>query len=717
MPQRIEVPGHGLVEFPDGMSEAEIVKAIQANSAPTSISVGDRINYELSQVPRQLGLTARYGIEGTGQALQPLTEPIRQYITDPVVNLFRSPSVSDLVTGKGKTKSPPMGEMASGVADWFGLPKPQGANERVIADASRLMAGVASVNGIGSLVSKTPGMVGQVGEMMGRDKLGQVVSAGTAGLASGASREAGGGPILQTAAGVLGGLTGQGVISGARSAFNAAGSFLKKPNPRAVEQQISVILERNGINAQDVPEYAMRQLRNQVGDAMNRGNLSTEAGARLLDFNTVRGTQPTRGSLTLDPVEITKERNLSKMGANMDDPALHVLPRIEQQNNRALIENVNGLGAANAPDAYATGRQVIGTVQRGIDAEQAGINSLYQRARDSQGRSLPLEGGTFTRRASELLDQGNVGSFLPPDVVKRLNDIALGKYPLTVDAAEQLKTSIGRLQRNSSDGNTRHALGLVRQALDETPLQQSARANPGNLPAINGSVPASENVLGNEAIDAFNQARAANRSLMGRVQSSPALEAVYNGVEPDQFVKRFIVGGGANVADVQGLRAAIQSDPQAMSAVRANMADWLKRQATGGAADEVANFSAANYRKALDSIGERKLSMFFSPEEITQLRAIGRVASYTSFQPKGSAVNNSNSGALALGKGIDMLSAFASRIPFGNAAISGPIKNIQIRVGQKEATSIPSGLLTPEPRTSFAEKALPALIYGGLLAP
>ncbi|MEG7697749.1 hypothetical protein U2181_15395, partial [Listeria monocytogenes] len=86
---------------------------------------------------------------------------------------------------------------------------------------------------------------------------------------------------------------------------------------------------------------------------------------------------------------------------------------IEQQNNRALIENVNGLGAANAPDAYATGRQVIGTVQRGIDAEQAGINSLYQRARDSQGRSLPLEGGTFTRRASELLDQGNVGSFLP----------------------------------------------------------------------------------------------------------------------------------------------------------------------------------------------------------------------------------------------------------------------------------------------------------------
>lgn len=31
MAQRIDVPGHGVVEFPDGMSEAQIVKAIQAN--------------------------------------------------------------------------------------------------------------------------------------------------------------------------------------------------------------------------------------------------------------------------------------------------------------------------------------------------------------------------------------------------------------------------------------------------------------------------------------------------------------------------------------------------------------------------------------------------------------------------------------------------------------------------------------------------------------
>ena len=36
MPQIIEVPGHGQVEFPDGMSDADIVKAIQANQPQTS---------------------------------------------------------------------------------------------------------------------------------------------------------------------------------------------------------------------------------------------------------------------------------------------------------------------------------------------------------------------------------------------------------------------------------------------------------------------------------------------------------------------------------------------------------------------------------------------------------------------------------------------------------------------------------------------------------
>lgn len=40
MPQIIEVPGYGQVEFPDGMSDEDIVKAIKANTEPQAASLG-----------------------------------------------------------------------------------------------------------------------------------------------------------------------------------------------------------------------------------------------------------------------------------------------------------------------------------------------------------------------------------------------------------------------------------------------------------------------------------------------------------------------------------------------------------------------------------------------------------------------------------------------------------------------------------------------------
>ena len=38
MPQRIEVPGHGIVEFPDGMSDDAISAAIKANLSAQPVS-------------------------------------------------------------------------------------------------------------------------------------------------------------------------------------------------------------------------------------------------------------------------------------------------------------------------------------------------------------------------------------------------------------------------------------------------------------------------------------------------------------------------------------------------------------------------------------------------------------------------------------------------------------------------------------------------------
>ena len=230
--------------------------------------------------------------------------------------------------------------------------------------------------------------------------------------------------------------------------------------------------------------------------------------------------------------------------------------------------------------------------------------------------------------------------------------------------ADQLKTSLGNLARNSSDGNVRTAVRLVRQALDDTPLQVAEKINPGNLPVAPAGVPPSTAQAGQQSIDAFNAARRANREWMQRVEGNPALSAVVDGIEPDQFVQRFVIGKGATASDVRSLRAEL--DPQAAQQMRDHLVRYLRDKATGGDTD-VTKFSGKAYRDALRDL-DAKLPAFFTQEEIQHLQDIGNAAKYMQAQPAGSAVNNSNSGALVIGKGLDMLDRAAGYVPLAARA-------------------------------------------------
>lgn len=718
------------VNAPEGATQAQVLDyaksqwSAQSRPAPAAVSTGSQLN----QIPRQIGLTARYGLEGLGQTAEIVTEPIRQLITDP---LARAAGV--------KAKSKPMSGVASDFADWIGLPSPQGANERVVGDATRMVAGGGGMLGAANKAAKLPGLVGKVGTFAGQNPVNQLVSAAGAGGAAGASREAGGDPAMQAVAGLFGGLATPATLAGVRRVGKAATDTVTKlAAPQIVQQrvdnQINLTLRRAGVDWNGLESSVRAQVRQDVSDALRNGDeLSGDALRRLVEFRRV-GATPTAGAVSLDPVQITREKNLAKIGANSSDPTLQRLAQVENQNNATFIRNLNESGAARAADPFSTGEQLIGALQGRDAAARQQIGSLYNQARDSSGRSAQLDGAAFTQRANQLL-QENLAGKLPGQIESALNDIATGKVPLTVDHAEQLKTVLGRIQRNSSDGNERYAMGLIRQALDESPLRGVQQVNPGNLPAVPGMVPPSTAGSGQAAIDAFNRARSANRSYMGELERNPALAAAVDGAAPDNFFNRFVVRG--NVGDVQAMRDAIRparinpdnlpataeqiralpraEGAQALEATKNAIADHLKRQALGGAADEVGNFSQSAYNKALRDIGDRKLALFFSPEEIQQLKAVGRVSSYTQFQPRGSAVNNSNSGALVGGLGLDFLSKFASRAPLGlNDTITGFINGTQAR----QAMAPGRGLLVPQAPTSFADAVGPQLLLGtGLLAP
>ncbi len=747
MAKEIEVPGLGVVEFPDHMSDAEITKAIKANSKPASVEAGSFLN----QIPRQLGLAARYGLEGAGQAAEIITEPIRQNITDPLARLFYKPDLSTLVTGKKAPQGRPLGQEATLLADRLSLPKPEGANERVVADATRLVAGVASGAGLASGAAKllpkagqlvasrdlpkvASGKARQYAEALAANPGQQGVGAAGGGLAMGASREAGGDPTQQFGAGLVGSvvvpLATQGLANGAKwAAFKLKDKFASPALNTQVENQINLTLKGVGIDWNDIDVKTRQAVREEVKKATTTGGqLNPSALKRMIDFKQV-GATPTQATVTLDPIQITREKNLAKVGANSMDAGLHSLSRIENANNQAFITTLNDAGAAKAPDAHLAGQKLIDALNAYADGQRAHVGSLYQSARDSAGRSAELDGYAFTQRANQLL-QENLAGKLPTQIEDVLNNIASGKVPLTVDHAEQIKTALGRIQRSSSDGNERYAMGLIRQALDDAPLKGAAPVNPGNLPAAPRMVPPSTAGAGQQAIEAFNQARGANRQFIQTVESVPALKAAMDGAQPDNFLRQFVTGTGnkasvnsvsamtellrggkLNAANLPATAEQINKLPaeqgaQALEGVKNAIAHHLKRQALGGAADEVGTFSASAYNRALSEIGDRKLSLFFSPQEIRQLKALGRVSSYSQVQPKGSAVNNSNSGALAVGSAMDMLSRIAPRVPGLHATLNGWVNGYQ----QGQAANASLGLLTPRVGSRFADQLTPGLL-------
>lgn len=674
---------------PDGTTKADLAAKLKSNGmavpaewlaaapAPQQQSVGD----VLRDVPRQVGLTARYGLEGLGRVADIATEPIRNLIVNPLMRAVGGTEVRSSTSGQ-----------AAGLADAIGLPTPQTPTERIVGEAARTVAGAGGTAGLAGQGAKlASGVTRNVLEQMAARPAVQVAGATGAGLAGGSVKEAGGGPWEQFGASLLGGLAAGGAAAKVGDMAGSATNALKNlVTPKAVQleradQQINLTLKQEGVDWSQVPERIRQGMREDVAQAMNTGqSLNADALRRLLVFRKADVT-PTVGQLTQDPTQITQEMNLAKVGANSTDPTLQRLPGLQNKNTAKLLQQLDDAGAATAQNAPDTARQAIGSLASTASKSQANIDSLYQQARDSSGRSVVLDGPAASQAAVVKLAKDGVGK-LPPEVDGWLNDITSGKTPLTVDYQQQLVKNLYRKIQGTQDGDLRHGLGIVRQALDEADVLPTAQVNPGNLPAVPGTVPPSTAQAGQEAIDAFKTARGANRAWMAKVEANPALKAVVDGVEPDQFVQKFVVGNGASGADVKALKSELS--PEAVDAMKQFLIKHLKDAATNGT-DDIVKFSGAAYRKELGKLGE-KLPAFFTKDEIEHLTNIGDAAKYMQAQPAGAAVNNSNSGALVIGKGLDML-ASASKLPLNaaKAVLSGTIQGYQ----QRQALA-PSNALT-----------------------
>lgn len=698
------------VNAPDGASEQDVLAYAQRNfkmsaapkPTPAAKPFGQQLNDAISDAPRQVGLTARYGLEGLGGTFDSLVGNPLRTLAAPIFG------------------NKPTADTGGTLADLVGLPKPQNAQERVVGDATKMLAGGAvPIAAAGRVAQSATGVTKGVADLLASNRSQQLLSAAAAGGAGGYTRETGGNDSAQLLASLAAGVAAPAAMGAAQRVGSSVARRLA-PAAQQTPQQIAQIditinnaLQDSGLHLDDLPAQVAQGIRNDVAAAFRTSDqVSPDAVRRLADYR-LTGLTPTAAGLTLDPAIVSQQKNLAKLGINSKDQVAQKLGRTQNANNRGLVQGLNDLGAGAADDSIGGANRIINALHGVNDAEQSAIGGLYGQARDSAGRSAQLDHVAFTNQAGDLLHDANVESFLTPDIRNKLNGFANGSIPLTVEIAEQFKTGIGRLQRNASDGNVRHALGLVRQALDDTPLMgQGAPAQSfggGQMTAAGGlgaaASPAAN--LGQEAVDAFGQARAANRKWMQTVESTPALQAIRDGVEPDKFVQDYIVGSGkgASVMSLGQLKNQIRDIPDAIQAVREQILAHLKGKALNGAADEVGNFSQSGYNKALEGIGERKLNLFFEPGEINQLKALGRVASYEQFQPSGSAVNNSNTAAAGGAMLLDRLanSRMLSWMPFGQQAIAQPLQNISVGLQAGRAMDVPRTLAVPGQSATVAQ--------------
>lgn len=712
----------------DSLLEEFALQPATSAYAPPTASTQVQKPVDFSSVLRPFGLTARAGIEGVGSAIGMPLEPTRMAME----------SVSTALGGPRVASSE---QLASKLADLLRLPKPaeksvmdEGFNlERVGFDVAKTMAGAATGAGAAGKLAPfatSPTSANVLNQLSANPSL-QILSGAGAGAGGSVAREYNAGPGFELGASILGGVIAPMAGAGLKSGVDAlAQKFTKPANQAQLDQMITVTLGRSGIDFSKLDDQIQRTLRNDVSNALKtNGELSGDALRRLLDFRMIEGATPTKGMITQDPRQITQEMNLAKSGMNSANPNLQVLGNVQNANNQALIKALNARGAG-ATDAFEAGQANITNIQAKDLAKQAETSALYQKAQEMPGGTTPLNRSELMQNIDTLLAKNNKAAFLPEEIKSMLNTISKGQttingqvfdVPFDANAIDNLMTTIAKAQRGTNDGNVKQALSLVRQAIDQTEIKPIKTQFGGNQLVTESGAKflQTKDAESKQLLDALNQARASHKARMDWQESAKPIEATVNGMQPDNFIKKFVLSG--TLDDARAISTA--GNPLA---TKNAILSHLKEVAIGkGQADDTAKFGANAFNKELSKIGDRKLLLFFDKNEIEELKRIGRVGNYMTNQPAGSAVNNSNSGALMIGSMIDGVATLAGVSPAGvGATVAVPIlkaagnklfKSAASSSSQQDALKVAQALKNKVPGIALGDTLNPAVLYGSLL--
>lgn len=392
--------------------------------------------------------------------------------------------------------------------------------------------------------------------------------------------------------------------------------------PEGLRLQITRQLAADGIDADQIPQHVFTQLQDDVRSALATGRkLDPAAALRQQDFRAV-GIPALRGQVTRDPAQWQREFNLSGV-EGVGEP----LQQVMSAQSRGIQSRMDAL-ARGAGEAFDDGGRLIWLAQQTQQQRDAGVRAAYDAFRQSTGRDLevPLQG--MAQDYARTLE--TFGDAIPGAVRRQFEGLGLmgGKQlkGLTLEQAENL---IKTINANTDPMNkpASRALGELRAAVQN---------------AITGAADNAATGEGAMAAQLAKEARSFAADNFRNLASTPGLRAAVEGMEPDQFVQRFVIGGKVN--EIQRLAETV--GPEGRQIMASQMAAHLRNKAFGANVAGDGKSAQAAFNRELQRIGRPKLVALMGEQGADEMLRLGRVLAYIKQVPEGAAPNTSGTGQM-----------------------------------------------------------------------
>lgn len=514
--------------------------------------------------------------------------------------------------------------------------------------------------------------------------------------------------LTNTALGGIGGAVGGAVGEKVGRGINSGVRRLKNLSPQAnqqainsIDQKLDAALRQNGMSLGELSDEVANGLRNDAKKLIQSGtDLNPDAVARKAVLDQL-GLKGTRAQVTGDAQTWQTEAELAKLkdvGSPLRDKYIQDNKQLEN-----LLDSASSRTGGSATDQYGAMQSALDAVTGQLDQNKQFIRAAYSNARTAPGNDVPLDGAGFANDAFTALEQNYAASSLPKGIQSILNDVAKNPDKFTLGKSEELIKILNReyqssLQMGQPTSST-YSIGLVRDALSQR-QNQAMQGLLGN---------------GNDAAQAYQFARQANKFNMDQIESMPLLQDARKDVKPDRLFNKHILNGNVDELD-KTIQLLNNINPQSVANIKQQTLQFIAEKAI----KQNGQFSPAGMKRALDGIGDRRLSILFSNDELKNIKNISRAGEYLVTQPPHSYVNNSNTSSA----GINSLMNFfnnpklraVANLPYVKDYLVDPVSNFNKSraVDQAMKPSI-AGSQIRQTATPQEQDLLQRLVQAGLL--